>query len=180
VRTRQLLGFGMALQEPAPEAARRPGPGDVPRCGGQALLQCPTVLAPPPSPLAAPKPGSSARTTWHETGQQPQQQPCATGQPQLGEPGRKGCRHGPGRRVWLLILGRAGGACSQRPHDRGWGNQPLPTTNGTYRQIHHPRDGNMERCVLRLMAARRLGGDTAECPGNSMQHAAWVADGTTS
>jgi hypothetical protein len=76
----------------------------------------------------------------------PQQQPCARGQPQLGGPGRR-CRHGPGRRVWLLILGRAGGACSQRPHDRGWGNQPLPTTNGTYRQIHHPRDGNMERCV---------------------------------
>jgi hypothetical protein len=63
---------------------------------------------------------------------------------------------------------------------RGRGNQRRPTTNGTYRQIHHPRDGNMERCVLRLMAARGLSGDTVECPGNSMQHAAWVADWTTS
>jgi len=57
VRARQLLGFGMALQEPAPEAARRPGAGDTPRRGSQTLLQYRTVLAKSPSPLG----GSQAR-----------------------------------------------------------------------------------------------------------------------
>jgi site-specific DNA recombinase len=65
----ELAGAGPPQPQPvcSSEAARRPGAGDGPRCGGQVLLKCRTVVAPSPEPHG----GSQARIirpdAWHET-----------------------------------------------------------------------------------------------------------------
>jgi hypothetical protein len=111
--------------------------------------------------------------------QQPQQPPCATGQPQPGGPGRSGADTDPGRRVWLLILVEPVAPAANDPMTEAGAISAyllpmLPTGKSTTSR----REYGVMR--LRLMAARGLGGDTLECPGNTMQHAAWVADWTTS